>query len=262
MNTSFTDRKAWCTPGDLNFQPLMPAVQKRGASTDTLQHAYHHAMIQLIRKEIADIERYISIPHAFFLTDSSGRLLEFSSSSLDIQAEMEQIGFSIGKSLSADHAGLNAVSLSMEMNRMAVVKGAEHSNPALQSWNCVCAPVHLDGMVRGYLDISFHQGQQIEFAIPFVRQIVSSIAGKWLNHTPDLQRCSQEILFLQYRLTARERDVAHLWSHEKSALYISNELGISEGTVRNMVKSIYLKMKVNDRSQFVKRLVRSSGDEM
>ncbi|WP_151733808.1 helix-turn-helix domain-containing protein [Paenibacillus tengchongensis] len=260
MNTSYIDRKAWCTPSDLTFHSSPASAQKISASADPLQHAYHHAMIQLIRKEIAGIEQYISIPYAFFLTDCSGRLLEFSSSSADIRAEMEQMGFGIGKSLAKDTAGLNAVSLSMEMNRLAVVKGEEHSNPALQRWNCVCAPVQLDGSVRGYLDISFLQGQQIEFAIPFVRQIVSSIAGKWMSSTPDLQQYNQEIVFIQYRLTRRERDVAQLWSLEKSALYISNELGISEGTVRNMVKSIYLKMKVNDRSQFVKRLVRPSDE--
>ncbi|HBS45731.1 MAG TPA: hypothetical protein DEA91_17015, partial [Paenibacillus sp.] len=41
---------------------------------------------------------------------------------------------------------------------------------------------------------------------------------------------------------------------EKSALRISNELGISEGTVRNVVKSIYNKMNITDRWQFTKKL--------
>lgn len=61
-----------------------------------------------------------------------------------------------------------------------------------------------------------------------------------------------EARFQEYRLTAREREVAHLWLSEKGALHISGELGISEGTVRNIVKNIYTKLRVNERKQFVK----------
>ncbi|OMD88641.1 hypothetical protein BSK49_14405 [Paenibacillus odorifer] len=67
-----------------------------------------------------------------------------------------------------------------------------------------------------------------------------------------------EARFQEYRLTARERErereVAHLWLSEKGALHISGELGISEGTVRNIVKNIYTKLRVNERKQFVKKL--------
>ncbi|WP_157794053.1 helix-turn-helix transcriptional regulator [Paenibacillus donghaensis] len=66
--------------------------------------------------------------------------------------------------------------------------------------------------------------------------------------------CSQLRSFHEYGLTDREREVAGLWSLQKSALYISNELNISEGTVRNMIKSIYSKMSVSDRWQFAKKL--------
>ncbi|MNR53500.1 Transcriptional regulatory protein DegU [compost metagenome] len=58
----------------------------------------------------------------------------------------------------------------------------------------------------------------------------------------------------KFKLTAREKEVASLWLSGKSALHISNTLGISEGSVRNVVKSIYIKMNVNDRSQFAKKL--------
>jgi DNA-binding NarL/FixJ family response regulator len=45
-----------------------------------------------------------------------------------------------------------------------------------------------------------------------------------------------------------------LWLSQKGALHISGELGISEGTVRNIVKNIYTKLQVNERKQFVKKL--------
>jgi DNA-binding CsgD family transcriptional regulator len=72
----------------------------------------------------------------------------------------------------------------------------------------------------------------------------------------DLRKQDLEARFQEYRLTAREREreVAHLWLSEKGALHISGELGISEGTVRNIVKNIYTKLRVNERKQFVKKL--------
>ncbi|WP_310830441.1 helix-turn-helix transcriptional regulator [Paenibacillus pedocola] len=97
--------------------------------------------------------------------------------------------------------------------------------------------------------------QQIEFAIPFVQQLAENVTDKWMNQNIDLQKYRLDMIFGEYKLTAREKDVASLWLSEKSALHISSELGISEGSVRNVVKSIYFKMNVNDRWQFTKKLI-------
>lgn len=149
---------------------------------------------------------------------------------------------------------MNAVSLAMEMNCIGVVRGTEHTDQTFRDWNCVCAPLQDDDSVYGYVDISFNRGEPIEFAIPFVQQIAENIMEKWMEKNPEMQQYRLESTLLEYKLTAREQEVARLWLMEKSALHIGSDLGISEGTVRNMLKSIYSKMRVNDRFQFVKRL--------
>ncbi|CQR58567.1 helix-turn-helix transcriptional regulator [Paenibacillus riograndensis] len=70
-----------------------------------------------------------------------------------------------------------------------------------------------------------------------------------------LQKFRREKVLDNYKLTGREKEVALLWFSDKSALHISNTLGISEGSVRYVVKSIYIKMNVSDRSQFAKKLL-------
>ncbi|RAP74550.1 hypothetical protein DL346_21035 [Paenibacillus montanisoli] len=40
-----------------------------------------------------------------------------------------------------------------------------------------------------------------------------------------------------------------------SALRIANEMGITEGTVRNLIKRIYAKTKISDKGQFITTFV-------
>lgn len=49
-------------------------------------------------------------------------------------------------------------------------------------------------------------------------------------------------------------DKIELESFQHSCPKPEPELGIKEGTVRNIVKNIYSKMNVGDRSQFIKKL--------
>ncbi|WP_239717087.1 LuxR C-terminal-related transcriptional regulator [Paenibacillus sp. 19GGS1-52] len=223
-------------------------------SVNEKKSVYHTAMIQAIRTEMMKISGYISIPFIIFLADEYGYILDLISSSPDMQEDMNKVGLDTGVCLSKQYSGLNAVSLAMEMDCIGVVRGEEHSDATFKDWNCVCAPLYLDGAVQGYVDISFNRGQQIEFAIPFVQQIAENIMEKWMNKNSDLQRYRLETSFNDYKLTAREKEVALLWLMEKSALHASTELGISEGTVRNMIKSIYAKLNVSDRWQFAKKL--------
>lgn len=263
----FNQSRAWSMPGDLEaseleaFRPLDTAktqvqggVSVAGASEESREHIYHRAMISSIRSEMNKLSQLLLIPYVVFLTDKAGTILELVYSSAETQAEMEQAELRPGVSLSRQQAGMNAVSLAMEMNCIGVVRGTEHTDQAFRDWNCVCAPLQDNDTVYGYVDISFNRGEPIEFAIPFVQQIAENIMEKWMEKNPEMQQYRLEATLLEYKLTAREQEVARLWLMEKSALHIGSDLGISEGTVRNMLKSIYSKMRVNDRFQFVKRL--------
>lgn len=258
--------KQWCVPNDLqeiqleSFRHrLFPEVT---ANYDFMlsqakenMSVYNEAMVQSTRAEMSEIGQFIPIPYIVFLANAEGCVLDLICSSEKLQSEMQQAGLWPGVNLCKSVSGLNAVSLSMEMNCMGVVRGEEHTDPAFKSWNCVCAPLVVEGSIQGYVDISFGLEQQIEFAIPFLQQIAENVTDKWMNKNTNLQKCRLDKSFGVYKLTAREKDVASLWLSEKSALHISSELGISEGSVRNVVKSIYLKMNVNDRWQFTKKLI-------
>lgn len=93
----------------------------------------------------------------------------------------------------------------MEMNSIGVVKGSEHTNSIFSNWNCVCSPLYSDGVIRGYVDISFYKGLQIEFAIPFMQQIAENVTEKWMWSNPEMQLLRLEFSFEQFNLTAREK---------------------------------------------------------
>lgn len=266
----FEQTRAWRVPGDLEvheleaFRPLdagqielhsqsgewPPALP----SEESREQIYHRAMISSIRSEMNKLSQLISIPYVVFLTDKAGTILELVCSSTGTREEMDRAELRPGVSLCRQLSGMNAVSLAMEVNCIGVVRGAEHSDRTFHNWNCICAPLQDENTIYGYVDISFYRGEPVEFAIPFVQQIAENIMEKWMEKNPEMQQYRLEAALQEYKLTAREQDVARLWLLEKSALHIGSDLGISEGTVRNMLKSIYSKMRVNDRFQFVKRL--------
>lgn len=266
--TTFNSKmKMWCSPDDLpaaqaasfhpsnssnTYSPLQSPVVSCVKENKAI---YSEAMVSSMRAEMVAISQFIPIPYVVFLADEEGWILDLICSSRSLQENMDQAGLSAGINLSKRYSGLNAVSLAMEMNLIGVVRGEEHTDAAFQSWNCVCAPLILDGGTHGYVDISFDSKQQIDFAIPFVQQLADNVAYKRMVNNESLQKFRRDTVFGEYRLTAREKEVAALWLADKSALHISSALGISEGSVRNVVKSIYIKMNVNDRSHFAKKLI-------
>ncbi|OKP98396.1 helix-turn-helix transcriptional regulator [Paenibacillus sp. P46E] len=268
MTTAYDQTKFWYSPEDLEKEQL-DSFYSLSKISSSIAHdnksalsfseikpdsIYHKAMITSLHNEMLKISKYISVDFAAFLTDDMGEILDLYPSSPDIKDELNKVGLGVGTSFSKQDLGLNAVSLAMEMNSIGVVKGKEHTNPLFFDWNCVCSPLYSEGVVQGYVDISFNKGQQIELAVPLMRQIAENVSDKWMWTNPELQFLKLEMSFDEYSLTRREKDVAQMWLSEKSALFISNGLGISEGTVRNVIKSIYNKMNVTDRWQFIKKL--------
>ncbi|WP_420849594.1 helix-turn-helix transcriptional regulator [Paenibacillus montanisoli] len=61
--------------------------------------------------------------------------------------------------------------------------------------------------------------------------------------------------FDKYGLSNREKQAAYGWLMNYSALRIANEMGITEGTVRNLIKRIYAKTKISDKGQFITTFV-------
>ncbi|KGE20457.1 helix-turn-helix transcriptional regulator [Paenibacillus wynnii] len=272
MKLIFNKTNAWCSPDDLKEEQLITFQRNVALHTgihnntskmvssakNDMKSLYDRALISSVRREMVKISEFITISFVVFLTDEEGNIIDLVCSSPDLQDDVDRVGLGVGICLSKACSGMNAVSLAMEMNSIGVVRGKEHLDSNFDDWNCVCAPLQLEGTIRGYVDISFNRGQQIEFAIPFIKQIAENVTQKWMDNNSEVQQSRLEAVFHDYKLTAREKDVAHLWLQEKSALHISNTLGISEGTVRNIVKNIYTKMNVNERRQFSRKLAQCS----
>ncbi|MBY9077548.1 hypothetical protein KIH86_26885 [Paenibacillus sp. HN-1] len=210
-------------------------------------------IIETLRDEIGRIASFIPIPFAAFLTDEHGFILDVISHSLPFRSS----GLEVGSNLAKGSCGLNAVSLSMEKNGIGVVRGDEHTLPIFRTWNCVSAPLEWNGDTRGYIDLSFESNCRVEFAIPFVKLLSLNAASRLMQEERILHERRKEDLeplFEAFRLSPGEREIAQAWMARKSAMYIAGELGIAEETVLNMVRSIYTKMNVGDRGQFMSKL--------
>jgi DNA-binding NarL/FixJ family response regulator len=89
--------------------------------------------------------------------------------------------------------------------------------------------------------------QAIKETIAGKTPVDSTVAGRLFNHvaqkTPDPDTAIIE------ELSERERDVLRLLARGLSNVDIATRLYLSEGTVRNYVSSIFVKLEVSDRTQ-------------
>jgi DNA-binding CsgD family transcriptional regulator len=120
-----------------------------------------------------------------------------------------------------------------------------------KEWNCVCAPIKVDGVICGFIDISFEAHRPIGFSILFIKQLSEKIVLKLKERSPKLMEYRFQEKCDLYGLSPREREVAYHWSLKKGALQISYDLNVKEGTVRNIVKNIYSKMNISERGELI-----------
>ena len=156
-----------------------------------------------------------------------------------------------GKLINKTNIGLNAVSLAIETGKVAIVQGKEHSHLSMQNLNCICVPIVHNSAIKAYFNISFEQQHEFEWALPLIIKLAENISKIWTDDNSEGKDIIDSQFLDEYGLSLREKDVALLWYSNKSALFISQRLGIAEGTVRNIVKRIYLKLNINDRSTLI-----------
>lgn len=109
------------------------------------------------------------------LTDHSGRLL-WVEGDPGVRRQVERIGFVEGAVWREDCAGTNAPGTALATGRPVRVLGPEHWARAVQSWNCVAAPVHDPaGRLLGVLDITGGPVVASELATALVRATVAAV---------------------------------------------------------------------------------------
>lgn len=190
---------------------------------------------------------------AFIYTDPLGRVKSIFGTD-EIKNNFHSINIRPGTSFQFAHAGLNAISMAMDLQKMVVVRGSEHDMELFEPWTCICTPLFLGDEVQGYLDLSFSCDSNLHLVAMLFNIIVLDIEKKMALRHPEIQKNRLYNLFEQYKMTKREKEVGYQWFQGDSALKIAHCLGIAEGTVRLMIKKIYEKTKVRDRGQFINLL--------
>ncbi len=214
----------------------------------------HRQLIRKTRAELKALQPYLFKPNVFILTDHTGVALGLEGSETSISA-LEQHDVGTGTLFAMKHAGINAISVAMEWRRMAAIKGDEHHIKLFAGWSCICSPIYIGNRICGYLDLSFSKEENMAFAAPLLLQTVKKIEAGWKNADPPLKQIQMDEHFDRYGLSPREKQVGYGWLSNHSTLRMAESFGITEGTVRNILKKVYSKTGVNDKGQFFRKFL-------
>lgn len=208
---------------------------------------------KLIKKtefEVMIIKEQLALPHLFILTDSNGIVLDLWGED-SLHWNMKPLKIKKGNLISLQSTGINALSLSIQTGKRIFLTGSEHQPNVLHNWNCLSSPVYVKDVVIAYINFNFFSPHVLSTSFALMTFLVKHIERELENERIDEIHLHK--VFNTYQLTEREKSVAIFWLHNKGALYISAELGITEGTVRNFVKKIYSKCNVRDRVSFIQK---------
>jgi transcriptional regulator of acetoin/glycerol metabolism len=235
------------------------------ASTNYIQTRLSNLELQLRKKpldcllitvtsEWDKISAQFSKPHLFICTDTSGTALEMTGTE-SVILKLKECNIGLGTSFSLEHLGINGISLAMEVQNSALVKGNEHHLELFEEWSCVCQPIIINGVIQGYLDLSIHSDEDFTWAFVLLGKLVADIEEKCAANDPN--RKQKEIMdsLSQCGLSSREVDIAWRWLNNQNTLQIAAELYITEGTVRNHIKKVYAKTGVCEKGRFMRKFV-------
>ncbi|MDT0124768.1 LuxR C-terminal-related transcriptional regulator [Paenibacillus sp. RRE4] len=207
-------------------------------------------VLELFRSKLNLLQGQFFYPHLFFLVDLEGIVLDIHGED-SLYQDFEPLIVRPGSAMSMESGGINAISIAIKTGENIFLEGDEHQLSFFKSWLCLCSPIKVQGEIVAFLNFSRHTPFVYDSIFALVSSIVASIEYEL---ELEMQTHNQiDNLFDTYCFTAREREVANLWLQNKGALYIGEKLGITEGTVRNFVKKIYMKSGVNDRGGFMKK---------
>lgn len=261
-------KQPWKTLQSLDNKLLKEWESQREASQDYYVQSYLrkrvnekqlkqlYASYELLRKVVQKhcedtlSDTYKSI--LFILTSTEGIALSVFGSQKLVQTLNEATNLGEGSIFTIQNAGVNAINISIALKDWVLLSGAEHDLSVFKQWNCFCAPIRQNGEIIGYLDMSCsvkddHLLMASLFALTHKR------IEEELGTYDQLQMIYEQ--FEAYQLSLREKEVGYRWINNYSALRIASELGITEGTVRNVIKKIYRKTKVSDKGQFIRKFI-------
>ncbi|NOV00338.1 helix-turn-helix transcriptional regulator [Paenibacillus planticolens] len=212
------------------------------------------SFITLVLEEIGFLSRVVPTTHFFVLANTDGIVIHVEGAEPILDA-LKRSQIVPGCSFALDSAGINGISLAMHLGCAAVVEGANHSLQMFSDWTCICHPIKVNDQIVGYLDLTMREGIEVSFASVLVERLVDTISEKLNLSDPEVKKESLTKQFEVYKLTSREKEVAHAWLGNQSVLQIACNMGITEGTVRNMLKKVYSKTQVRDKGQYYRKFL-------
>ncbi|WP_309271777.1 LuxR C-terminal-related transcriptional regulator [Paenibacillus sp.] len=236
---------------DKSIKKIPYAIEKNKLEKKIMAN---HQLIHHVKREIEGIRSYLSDHYVFLLTDAEGIAL-YVTYNEKMASTLSNLRVMPGASFNLIHAGLNAISVAKEVRSTVVVSGSEHDLDLFKSCICICTPIYMDGDPIGYMNLSVEVGKDISFAIPLLHYIVSAVEELLMKDNPHHEERRVLKLLKLHGLTKREMEIALQWLKNYSVPRISSSLGITEGTVRNMLKKIYLKTNVRNKGEFIRRFM-------
>lgn len=225
-------------------------VKHRMTEQDVLQRkASNDDLILISVDEITLVQTMIKVPHVFLLTDNNGVVIELIGSD-SVKQHLDDYNVGTGTSFALEKAGINGISIAMQLEQLSVVMGSEHSLKLFAEWSCICVPIRLNGNVKGYVDISLPIDQDVTFAIALMKQMAERIEEKLVECSPVTKKELVYAKFDEYQLTSREREIGFHWLDNKTVREIASMLFIAEGTVRNTLKKVYKKTDVSSKGEY------------
>jgi transcriptional regulator of acetoin/glycerol metabolism len=215
----------------------------------------HQKTIDIVEFELSRLIECMIKPYIFILTNPKGVVLSVHAWEQLVEDLDRDNNLGVGTSFAMEHAGVNAISLSMEAMESVYIRGSEHDLEIFSNWNCLCGPIRIGEEIIGYLDMSFAESEDLILAGSMFEHILRNICVDLENLCLKVKKDQIYDKFDTYKLTPREKEVGYSWLMNHSTLRMAEELGIAEGTVRNMLKKVYLKTGVNDKGQFFRRFL-------
>jgi transcriptional regulator of acetoin/glycerol metabolism len=240
---SFKYPNAEQMPVRLSTQALEPILNQ---NRDFIAMADH---------DLSFVHTEIGIPHFFVVTDPNGIAIHFIGQA-EIIEKVRGHNVDAGTPFAFEHAGINGISLAMRMQSTVVVQGVQHTMRFLKDWTCICSPVRLFDEIYGYVDLSFGTDVDVTFAVPLLNKTIEEVESKLKKSRQSISmEAAADLVFEPFNLSNREKEVAFGWLQNKSVLQMAHTMGITEGTVRNMLKKVYAKTGVCDKGQFFRKFL-------
>lgn len=208
----------------------------------------HERVIGLFRELIGQSPYPMSKTHLFILTDETGRALDFIGES-GVIGLLGECNVGAGTSFAIQHAGINAISVALELETPVIIQGDQHHLKLFSTWTCMACPIRRGDDIIGYLDLSFASETEISFATLWLEHLVKLMEARLGNK--DKEHFYERLG--RYGLSPREKEIAYRWVQNQSTVRMATDLNICEGTVRNYIKKVYEKVGVHSRVALIKK---------